>query len=84
MPANDDLRSPEQINELRDNHREIVGTGGRYIGGAVDRREEAFGRVRSNITSNPRETLDNIKGKDDRSILGLLRDGLLGSRDKDP
>ena len=76
VPLSDDLRSRDQIDDVRDDRRELVGVGGRYVSGGVERREEAFERVRPTITPNPQETLDNVMGKDDRGYWDKLTDGL--------
>jgi conjugal transfer mating pair stabilization protein TraG len=75
VPEADDLRSRGDIDALRDDRGGTVAAGGRYVGGALDRREEAFERVRPTITPNPQETLDNAIGKDDRAYWEKLRDG---------
>lgn len=79
MPVSDDLRSRDEIDDVRDDRREVVGGGGRYVGGAVERREEAFERVRPTITPNPQETLDNVIGRDDRGYWDKLTDGVRDS-----
>jgi hypothetical protein len=76
VPVDAGLRSREQIDDLRGDRGEVVGAGGRYVGGALERREEAFERVRPTITPDPQQTLDNVIGKDDRSYLDKLGDGL--------
>jgi hypothetical protein len=76
LPLDGDLRSRADIDEVRGDRRETVAAGSRSVGGAVERREEAFERVRPTITPNPQETLDNVLGKDDRSYAGKILDGL--------
>jgi hypothetical protein len=76
LPVDGDLRSRADIDEVRGDRRETVAAGGRSVGSAVKHREEAFERVRPSITPNPKETLDNVIGKDDRSYLDKLGDGL--------
>lgn len=78
LPVSRDLRSRDDIDALRQDRTTIVGAGGRYVGGAVERREEAFDRVRPNISPNPQETLNNVIGKDDRTLGRKIRDGLTG------
>ncbi len=86
VPEADDLRSRGDIDALRDDRSGTVAAGGRYVGGGLERREEAFERVRPTITPNPQQTLDNVLGKDDRNPWEKLRDGgaeILGLSDSD-
>jgi conjugal transfer mating pair stabilization protein TraG len=76
LPVAGDLRSRADIDELRGDRRETVAAGSRSVGGAVERREEAFDRVRPTITPNPQETLDNILGKDQKGYGEHFVDGL--------
>jgi conjugal transfer mating pair stabilization protein TraG len=76
VPIDAGLRTRDQIDDLRGDRGELVGAGGRYVGGALERREEAFERVRPTITPNPQETLNNVVGKDDRGITETTIDGI--------
>lgn len=76
LPVDGDLRSRADIDEVRGDRRETVAAGGRSVGGTVERREEAFERVRPTITPNPQETLENVIGKDDRGITETTIEGI--------
>jgi hypothetical protein len=69
LPVDGDLRSRADIDEVRGDRRETVAAGGRSVGGALERRDEAFERVRPTISPNPQETLDNVLGKESEGYI---------------
>ena len=76
VPVNPNVRTTAEIDGLRDDRRDLVGAGGRHVGGTLERRGKAFERIKPAISPNPQETLDNVLGKDDRSYAKKTWEGI--------